>query len=154
VPVRGEEGGVIKKQVWRYWCDYCGKAGLSGGHMKNHELHCTKNPNRYCRMCHIIEFDAKPLPDLLEIMKPAINGWEDSEWAFEGKTYNEEKMKEILADCMKRLREAADGCPACILAAIRQSNIPVPCTDFDFKKECESHWSDHNSAHADHYDGY
>jgi hypothetical protein len=135
-----------KKQVWRYWCDFCGKAGLSSGHMKNHELHCTKNPNRSCRMCAIMEFDSKPLSELVEIMKPAVDGWEDSRWAFEGKTYNEEKMKDILPECIKKLREAADGCPACILSAIRQSNIPVPCcTGFDFKKESESHWADHNN---------
>ena len=143
-----------KKQVWRYWCDFCGKAGLSAGHMKKHELHCTKNPNRICRMCAIMEFDSKPLSELIEIMKPAVDGLEDSQWEFEGKTYNEEKMKDILPECVKKLREAADGCPACILSAIRQSNIPVPCTGFDFKKESDSHWSSYNDGQRGQYDEY
>jgi hypothetical protein len=53
-------------------------------------------------------------------------------------------------ESMKKLRELTEGCPGCILAAIRQSGIIKALTDseygppdlkFDFKKELESWWA-------------
>lgn len=57
---------------------------------------------------------------------------------------------------MNELREAADGCPMCILSAIRQSGLQkcdidedglVPGVDFkfDFKSELRSFWEDVNT---------
>lgn len=55
------------------------------------------------------------------------------------------------------LREMAEGCPACMLAGIRQSGMqrPPDSTDcggfhfytFDFKKEKESWWEMVNDEH-------
>jgi hypothetical protein len=53
---------------------------------------------------------------------------------------------------LKKLRELAQSCPACMLAAIRQSGIQSApddegfgkSVDFDFKKEKESFFSDIN----------
>jgi hypothetical protein len=51
------------------------------------------------------------------------------------------------------LHDKVEGCPACILAVIRQKGIPVPATKFDFKKELNSFWSDYNDDLAERY-GY
>ena len=46
----------------------------------------------------------------------------------------QKKLNEVLPE----LRKLANNCPACIMAAIRQSGNQVPLvTDFNFKKECE-----------------
>jgi hypothetical protein len=34
------------KQVWRYYCEFCGKASLRRHLTARHELHCYKNPDR------------------------------------------------------------------------------------------------------------
>jgi hypothetical protein len=52
---------------------------------------------------------------------------------------------------VKELREAASGCPACILAALRQAKIPYSeSTDlaFDFKVELDKFWQTANEERA------
>jgi hypothetical protein len=52
-----------------------------------------------------------------------------------------------VAEALPQLRELAGGCPACIMAALRQKGIPVPLArDFDFSKECQDIWNEFNSA--------
>lgn len=85
----------------RYYCDHCKKGTGSPSYMKRHERGCTANPSRYCGYC-------QRTPDtvrLAEIM--AYPGTSTEDW----------KAK------MVDLRKAADNCPACILAAIRQSKV-------------------------------
>lgn len=104
-----------KKQVWRYYCEFCKKSGCSGGHMKAHELTCTANPNRECRMCGPGGSYGRTLTakrDTAALVAILATRHDPSLTA----TENREAI-------MDQLREAANGCPACILAAIRQSNI-------------------------------
>lgn len=103
--------------------------------MEIHEKHCTGNPERICRMCEKHEFSPQPLNNLVNIVK-SFNG--DQE-----KTIND-------------LRTAADGCPMCMLSAIKQSKMQghsnTPEEDgtywslyfdnFDFKKERDSVWEE------------
>lgn len=128
---------------WRYYCDFCGKGGASGGAMALHEKHCTMNPERECRMCDAAERaygeeGQHPIPDLIAVLG-------DGERAG-----------------MAALGELANGCPACILAAIRQSGLREKDLAleregvykqgedgywvFDFKKKAEAWWSDYNDA--------
>lgn len=125
---------MTKKQVWRYECEFCGKKGLSAGHMKAHEASCTANPARVCRMHVNYALPQKPMPEL----RAALNT--------------------NLPDCgLKALRELTDNCPMCILATIRQSGAfkwdgdpesPPPTIDFDFKAEVKSAWDTINDAKA------
>ena len=46
------------------------------------------------------------------------------------------------------LREATEGCPACILAAIRQSGNEPFMYGFDFTKECEKFWEYENKYNS------
>ena len=91
-----------RKPSYRYYCDYCKKSGGSGSAMAIHEKHCTMNPNRVCRFCATGAdwgMEQHPIGDLI-----AALGCGDEAG-------------------MKALRELAQGCPACILAAIRQSGL-------------------------------
>lgn len=110
------------RKEWVYRCDHCGKAGRSKGHMRNHEIHCTKNPDRSCGMCLLIGEGQEPIADLI-----AAIGDDDE-------------------NAIKRLEHAANGCSACMLAAINQApwlrpqqdqeSGPVKwhaVNDFDFK---------------------
>jgi len=48
---------------------------------------------------------------------------------------------------LAQVRKVSNNCPACIMAAIRQSGIPVPAvSEFNFTKEMRSAWADFNMA--------
>lgn len=127
---------MTKKQVWRYFCDHCKKGGLSAGHMKNHEKHCTANPERICRMHKYFEEPQVPMSDMLTALRVRP-----------------------IEMAMNRLRHITNDCPMCILSAIRQSGIgkwdgdpesQSPDTGFDFKKELTAHWETINELADDH----
>lgn len=119
-----------QKMVWRYWCEFCGKAGCGKGAMRKHETHCTMNPERECRMC-IAGADGggkvkhKPLAAVIELLVKTNDASQALDFS---------------------------GCPACTLAALRQSGLnrtildeagnsvirePLP---FDYKKEAVEFW--------------
>ena len=125
---------MTKRQTWQYRCDFCGKRGLSASHMTVHERHCTANPNRICRF-HLRfagghpEKSAGEMASLFSSLKPNYG--------------------------MSDVRAAAEECPVCILAAIRQSGIqkwdgdpesPDVDLKFDFKAEMKTAWDAINDA--------
>ena len=117
-----------KKKVWRYWCDFCGKGGCRASAMSQHEKHCTMNPQRECRICKYTKQIQKPLDELVA-------------------AYSRGGIDE--------LRDAANNCPACMLAAVRkiQGTNPYECDEdgnspwigWSYKRENESFWSEVNS---------
>jgi hypothetical protein len=124
-------------KTWRYKCDFCGKNGYSAGHMRSHERTCTANPDRTCRIHKHADLRIEnpgPLPvsDLLAVLR---THWHDEDHG------------------VSALREAAEACPCCMLAAIRQTGAskggvehdgyiePWIGTDrFDFKGELKMLW--------------
>lgn len=137
----------IKK--WRYYCEFCKKSGASAYHMQKHEDHCTMNPRRRCGMCEADpggDMVTKPMEDLITALLCQGNDYEKG---------------------LEVLREVTGNCPACILAAIRQSGIQRPPEDdgeggcdegvylsFNFVTEKKRFWSDQNDAAADYDDCY
>lgn len=125
---------------WRYYCDHCKKAGGSAGHLAKHERGCTNNPERVCGVCHRSgNGPSKPVVELV-----AALGIGD-------------------AAGMAALRSVCDNCPACILAAIRQSKtldhtpmemseLPLAVSpgwyEFDFKAELAAFWQEINEERA------
>lgn len=104
---------MITKKVNRYYCEHCRKGGQSAGCIRRHEAGCTANTDRVCGMCAHARLQQKPLAELI----PHVA---DGEWG------------------IKELSNAVEGCPACILAAIRQSGINKNCSPeeylwYDFK---------------------
>ena len=141
-----------RKRVWRYYCEFCKKSGCSAGHMKHHENNCTMNPNRKCGMCEYTENEQASIVDLLKALKADILEYKKDN-TFD--RYNEVGtylMENVYSVPLNKLRNVSEGCPACILAAIRQSGISQSI-EFDFKKEKEEFWAGYNeSQKQDDYD--
>lgn len=115
-----------QKKKWRYYCDHCKKVGGRKSSMATHEAHCTNNPNRACRVHGMLDLgDAPPVAEL---------------------------VTELNAKGYRALRALAQDCPACILAAMRQSTWPEMSQshiwsprdiwdglpEFDFRKEMKA----------------
>ena len=134
------------KKVSRYWCDYCNKAGLSKSAMERHEKHCTLNPERSCRVCSLLGGShGLPVSDLVALLPDSapyhasISTINTDDWKIH------KELSDAVKAAMPALREAVMQCPACIMAALRQANIPVPMADnFDFKAEMKSIFDDLN----------
>lgn len=128
------------KLVKRYWCDFCNKAGLQADGMRRHEQHCTMNPARTCRVCALKQVcgddGGAPLTDLMALLPDYM----DAEWDhLTGRETNRyQAFLDDLVIATHSLRGASDGCPACMMAALRQKGIPVPMIEgFDFKREMQ-----------------
>jgi len=129
---------MTKKQCWRYKCDFCGRVGYSSAYMKRHEIGCTANKDRVCRMP--IHEDDAPRNSVV-VLAGILKRWGKEDFG------------------MQELRDACENCPACILAAIRCSGIQKyeldedgentePDLKFNFKEELASMWADVNDARA------
>lgn len=90
----------------RYYCDFCKKASGSPSHIKRHEAGCTNRRDRICGMCKHLEVAQPPLDALLAV-----------------------------AGNLDALRAAANGCPACMLAAIRHTKWPETVIDDEHGRE-------------------
>ncbi len=129
---------MTKKKVWRYCCDFCGKKGLSSGHMQAHEKSCTANPNRKCRMHdHYPDSVQEPVEVLINALRMDL-------------VVAPEIVNGLPVHKLWNLRSVSGTCPMCMLAAIRQSGIKKwhetenpspPSLDFDFKKELTAAWA-------------
>lgn len=135
---------MIKKIRPRYYCEYCNKASGSAAAMKRHEKGCTANPGRECGICRETGLEQQSMLTLLEQIV------DDGELS------------------LKNLRDVTDGCPACIFAAIRISEVNI-CDDplhrifpdwmhwgdrmkmndkshidFNVREEIDEYWREHN----------
>jgi hypothetical protein len=121
---------VRTKKVTVHYCDHCSGRKFTVPAMVKHELACTMNPNRVCRMCKMAGLTQKPLSELMAAAP-----------VFE---LDREKQDDGSA-----LRKAAGNCPACILAAIRQSN-EAGYMEFNWKEESrvwvKRHFRDPNES--------
>jgi len=125
------------KKVNQYKCDHCGKKKYNAASMIKHEKHCTKNPDRYCRMCDIVNGAQNNLKSLIAIMPCDVI---ETNTIFENiQEKNVLNIKEILSSFEKMKEEA--NCPACILAVIRQLKSKV-FFNFDYKEEVKQAFED------------
>lgn len=137
-----------RKKVWRFYCEHCKKSGCSGGHISRHERGCTRNADRACGVCRVFELQSKPLPELIAFCKTkaaagdSIDGNPDDSSLW---------LDEV---DVKALRELADQCPACMLAALRQSDTYAGSQHYGFKEEMKSLWNEKNQAETAREHGY
>lgn len=127
------------KLVNRYYCEFCNKAGCSASHISRHEKRCTKNPARECGMCKAM---SKEQPETCDLRAALFADKFEFEKAHESDSawqYVEAAMQVPI----HRLRKAAGGCPACILAAIRQFGDHSGY-QFDFSTESKEAWDAFN----------
>jgi hypothetical protein len=129
---------TVKKNV--YYCDFCNKRGLSATHIKRHELGCTANPRRECRLCgedkHIETFIIliQERFEIVDCEPDEFSGYTQKiVWHGEPVTLNE-------------ILEISEGCPNCTLAILRQTKLNHAIFDikYDYKAELNSWWSEKN----------
>ena len=126
-----------------YYCDFCGKRGLSKYHMGNHEKHCTMNPNRHCRVCDNDEVSKETIQKINNSFKLIVE--KDDPALLYGEVVVKWLSEPINHDSLLKM---ADGCPACALALFRQSNLCCPEVygevGFDYQKAKSDHWRQRN----------
>ena len=110
-----------KRQVWRYFCEHCGRGSGNASFIARHERHCGLNPNRVCRMCQRVGNTQASMSVLLQ----AVEWRADDIW--------EEQTPD-------RLREVTGNCPACILAALRQAIRTIKPDDCASPNEAGFSW--------------
>lgn len=123
------------KRVLRYYCDFCKKSGCSSYHIQRHERGCTNNPDRECGVCQATGVGGATVPELLEAARHGLTA----------------------------LRNAAECCPACMLAGVRALRnelealarnadepadpLPPDLSNWDYRAEHRSFWDDVNRDH-------
>jgi hypothetical protein len=96
-----------------------------------------------------------PTADTARIKWPDMKCGRDGEWTQESaekedavKAYRAELREQVLA-VWKALEEAANDCPACILAAIRQAGVAPVVDWWKFKDALKSAMDDANQSRMD-----
>ena len=129
---------TLKKNV--YYCDFCKKRSLRS--LKNHEAHCTGNPDRTCRLCAAVR-DYRALMGKLPFTKD-----DDCEFG------------ENIGVKSDELMDLVGGCPACALTVLRlfmrarHAETNLFSSDFNFKKELDEWWEAKNDERARRDSGY
>ena len=126
-----------RKLVYRYSCDFCGKANCSAASIAKHERGCTLNPNRTCGMCATAQLETVPRNELQTALQADIDSTKDG--------YADTDYRQVYP----RALEEMTNCPACKLAAIRQ--LPLPdgvVVKFDFEAAVRCFWLDINAEQA------
>lgn len=143
---------MITKKVNRYYCEFCKKSGGSSGHIRRHEEHCTRNPNRKCRMCLLDDnFPQPKMKDLLVLLPDPKEYELEEEY---GMVYYSIAFVPKVNEAIEKIREITT-CPACIMSALRQKGIPVPCAEsFNYKKEVEELFYQRNQDQLEKNYGY
>jgi len=128
--------------------------------MKNHELICTANPLRECGFCRIMGEDQENIQNLKCIIERNIQLVSENEGEFiifKGIpalypfAYNIEDERIIESEVLKELRESANGCPVCMLSAMRQTKTAFLFNSFDYKAEKEVIYQDFMDNQQDYY---
>lgn len=119
---------MIIKTKKVYYCEFCKKKSMMPNITREHERHCTLNPNRSCGFCN-----GHGLSE--EIVKTDLSYFsklkETSEWY---------KKQETI---IERIKEKVKNCPACALAHIRffQKKYGLSFTCFSYGEEV-ARWRD------------
>ena|GEM_PF-1384584 len=136
-----------ERTVKQFRCDFCDKKMYRRHSMVKHEAHCTKNPGRKCGVCEMIGAVQQPISKLTACFPDDPDYSKCGEDGFASMGIYTEHEKACKA-AMGKLRELTDNCPACILAALRQTESAVFCVSFDFKAEMKEIWDDINEENA------
>lgn len=111
---------MIVKTKSVYYCGFCKRHGLSRRSMELHESVCTLNPERRCRWRIDGHSDGTRVIDAAalasEIRSRAVSYPLSSDPESPESTYLEK-------DDIYWLHDEVEGCPACMLAALRQSGV-------------------------------
>jgi transcription elongation factor Elf1 len=129
---------IIRKLV--YYCDHCGKRYLSRAAINKHERGCTANPKRVCGVCgNTGPVQTEPFAQYLE-PAPVSEDWQAD---VPGATRQvvEGRYDPFIAE----VHDAVNGCPACMLAIIRQ--LRITRIAWDYKAARDAYWAEINAEH-------
>ena len=137
---------TVKKNV--YYCDFCNKRSLSASHMIKHELHCTANINRECKLCDYDDFE-NDLHKIVESLKSRfiieeenteLGVFEKVVWTGDPATIDE-------------IKRMANDCPNCTLAALRLTNMHFGIFnfDYDYKKHLQEWYAERDQEQTYEY---
>lgn len=111
-----------------YYCDFCKKHGLSRTAMEKHEAICTLNPVRLCRWRIDGHSDGKRLVEIVplaeELRRRCVSHPLSADPESPERTY-------LTKDDIEWLHDEVAGCPACQLAALRQSGVEEWHLDYE-----------------------
>lgn len=165
----------MKKHLrWRYTCEFFGKTGGSAYHIGKHERGCTANPDRVCGMHTFCGMTPPKLADLCKIIMDLHPGElpnpgtpDEDPAAYAGSSFGPEipegeyaRHQEAWQEIQELVEAAADGCPACTLAAYRALEVH-PVRDgkavwwgpgLDFKGMSKAFWAEHGHPYDGRYD--
>lgn len=113
--------------------------------MVRHETGCTANPGRACGVCRLAGLTPQPLATLIEFCSKRAN-WDIG--------HDEQPYGGLDKAGIEELRKLADGCPVCMFAALRQSNVYADKNDFDMKKDLQDVWGPVNERRLAWEHGY
>lgn len=101
------------KTVQRFYCDHCSKGMFRKADMAKHEITCIVNPSRACWLCEsgTGTIDYKALAD--EFKKQPGVDYDDKHDTYECKS----------TEAINWLYNKVDGCPACVLAVLKQGKV-------------------------------
>ena len=123
-----------------YYCGYCKKYFLRKDSVLNHELHCTLNPGRHCKLCGCTNIFPTIAKYLVRYRWVERNGFQWVEWMdLFGNNNEPVKLEDILDD--------VDRCPICTLAVLRICGLHHYETgiEFDYKKALNDWWTEVNN---------
>lgn len=105
-----------RKSVFKFACEHCNRISDVESVILDHEQRCIRNPERVCGMCREAGLQQVERFDLLTAL--ANRG-------------------------LDGLRDAAHGCPACVLSTILQwgvlhPTVPLPWLPFDYSAEVKA----------------
>lgn len=121
-----------ERLVKKWFCEHCKKSGGRRDIIERHESACTGNPNRSCRCCLMAGQKQASIRELLTALAKDIDR---EQTIFSGVE-------------LTSLRAITNGCPACILTAIRNSPQPV-WADFTFADEMAAWLEIHGTQRGD-----
>ena len=145
--------GLTVTKVNRYKCVHCGRAGYSAGHMRKHAQRCTMNPDRTCGMHYMEHFFEQGRRfsgyEVKDQLQAAIQAIPDPAKFYQGEDEfgigKYPGLEEALRASMSSVSELVNGCPACILAVLRQRKIPWHVGSGFQYKEAADKWKDEAS---------
>lgn len=125
---------MIEKIKKVYYCEFCNKHSLNKS-LRLHELHCTLNPNRLCRLC-----GQKKISEIIEKIKVKYKKPDEFYDGGNGKRYLQ--IQELTKKEGGEIYDEVDNCPNCMLTILRI--LDVHCPEFNYKKELEKFWKSKN----------
>jgi hypothetical protein len=143
---------IVKKNV--YYCEFCKKKSLAPYVVKNHELHCTNNPDRECKFCENYFKNTHNLRSILQEYSQRFTLSENHDFSLGNyESFNITWIGTPIT--LEEIRLRVNNCPNCILSIIRQLKFNYCneriANDFKYKEEVQKVFDEMNKENYEVY---